>query len=290
MKISTSLLHGVRVGGLSYRESAAMMRRAGFEGIDLSMGRYQTEPEKLCTAEWRDDVCAMADAARAEGLGVAQCHLPYFGSHLPAIGDGGYDDFEAFMLPAFRFALETCEAAACPIAVLHPFFVPGDPDATRTGNLRLIEKLLPLLERYDVRLALENIYGSNYSDIYVSRPDFLLDIMDYVNSPLVGACIDTGHANIFRIHIGDMARKYGNRLFALHVHGNSGKDEHTIPYSMSGWCEQMDFRDFSDALREIGYAGWYNLEINPGDMPSSVIGAYYAYAAAMGRALADLVE
>ena len=115
-------------------------------------------------------------------------------------------------------------------------------------------------------------------------------IIEAAGSEYVGACIDTGHANVFRLDISQMVRVFGKKLVALHVNGNAGKDEHVIPYSMSGWCEKMDYRAFSAALKEVGYKGFYNLEIASGDLPEGVARPFLNYAAAVARALADLAE
>ena len=290
MKISTSLKLGARIDRVSFRESARMMKRAGFDGVDFSLCRDQTEPEKQLSPEWMQDVRLRAEALKAEGLEIAQCHLPYIGNHIERPGDGGYGDYEAFVLPGLLRALEACGEIGCHVAVIHPYFDPMSRTATRSGNLRLIEKLMPGLEKYDVKLALENIWGTNYSDTGTSRAEDILPLIEAAGSERVGACIDTGHANVFSLDIAAMARIFGKKLFALHVNGNAGKDEHVIPYSMSGWCEKMDYYAFSAALKDIGYQGYYNLEISCGDLPAGVGQPFLNYAAAVARALADLAE
>ena len=290
MKISTSLELGARIDRVSFRESARMMKRAGFDGVDFSLCRDQTEPEKQLSPEWMQDVRLRAEALKAEGLEIAQCHLPYIGNHIERPGDGGYGDYEAFVLPGLLRALEACGEIGCHVAVIHPYFDPMSRTATRSGNLRLIEKLMPGLEKYDVKLALENIWGTNYSDTGTSRAEDILPLIEAAGSERVGACIDTGHANVFSLDIAAMARLFGKKLFALHVNGNAGKDEHVIPYSMSGWCEKMDYYAFSAALKDIGYQGYYNLEISCGDLPAGVGQPFLNYAAAVARALADLAE
>ena len=290
MKISTSLKLGARIDRVSFRESARMMKRAGFDGVDFSLCRDQTEPEKQLSPEWMQDVRLRAEALKAEGLEIAQCHLPYIGNHIERPGDGGYGDYEAFVLPGLLRALEACGEIGCHVAVIHPYFDPMSRTATRSGNLRLIEKLMPGLEKYDVKLALENIWGTNYSDTGTSRAEDILPLIEAAGSERVGACIDTGHANVFSLDIAAMARLFGKKLFALHVNGNAGKDEHVIPYSMSGWCEKMDYYAFSAALKDIGYQGYYNLEISCGDLPAGVGQPFLNYAAAVARALADLAE
>ncbi len=110
--------------------------------------------------------------------------------------------------------------------------------------------------------------------------------MDAVNDPLVGACMDTGHANIFRFDICDFAKTLGKRLYCLHVNGNAGEDEHAIPLTISGWTERMDFKAFGETLKEIGYTGWYNLEVSGGRFPKEAARPFYEYAAIVARHLA----
>lgn len=291
VKISTSLKHAEKIAGATVRESARMMKTAGFDGVDLSMCEDHTKLDRIFTAEWAQNIKAQCADLQAEGLELAQCHLAFYPGHVKLPGDGSYQTFEDLFLPVYIRMIEICGEIECPVAVMHPFFDADDAQMTRDGNLCTIEKLLPLLRKHGVKLALENIYGHNgrFVDGHVARPEGIMAILERCDADWVGACIDTGHANIFHENIGRMARMYGNRLFALHVNGNAGDDEHAIPYTL-GWCENMDFHDFSAALKEIGYKGYYNLEINPGNLPASAAQPYLNLAGSVARALADLAE
>lgn len=288
MKISTSLEHATRIAGVTPEQSAEMLKTAGFEGVDISMTFDMMDTEKVLSPEWRSRIHGRASAAKAAGLEIAQCHLPYYPNHIPFPGEGKYEDFEAFMMPHYERSLEICGEIGCRIGVTHPYSNPNDAKDTYEGNLRLIEKLLPLLEKHDVKLALENVWAKDYAWAHVSNAEEILAIINAVDSEMVGTCIDTGHANIFKLDISEMARTYGKHLIALHVNGNAGKDEHIVPYSMSGWCELIDFHGFTKALKDIGYSGFYNLELATGALPPSTAQPYLNFAAAVGRALADI--
>ena len=285
MKTSTSLEHGIRMAHISAYDSACLMKLAGFDGVDLSMDAHSTEPELIAQSAWREKIVAQASDLKRAGLELAQCHLPYYPGHIALPGDGTWQAFEDFMLPSYIRALDVCGEIGCPVAVLHPFFDEKSATITLEGNLRMTEKMLPLLEKHHVKLALENVYGLNYADSHVARAEDIMPIIEKIDHPLVGACIDTGHANIFRLDISEMARIYGKKLFALHVNGNAGKDEHIIPYTSSGWCEKMDYHAFTRTLCEIGYDGYYNLEIASGDLGAEVALPFYIYAAAVARSL-----
>lgn len=287
MKISTSLNHATGVGRLNAADAARLMKDVGFDGIDLDMTQNQMEPEKVLLPEWEEAVTYTAKAARNAGLELAQCHLPYYPGHLDLPGDGSYEAYENFLLPECKRALEVCGKIGCTTAVLHPYFDADSREHTLEGNLRFIRKLIPLMEGNGIRLAVENVYGFHYANVFVSTAEDIAALLNATKHPLVGACLDTGHARIFELSVPDMARIYGKKLFALHINGNAGKDEHVIPYSMPGWCEKIDYRTLTQALREIDFDGFYNLEVCSGNMPPQVIRAFYGYAAAMARALSN---
>ena len=85
--------------------------------------------------------------------------LPYYYAHIPHPGNGTYEEYEDFMLPGYVRALEVTAEIGCHLTVMHPYYVAEDAARTRDGNRRLIEKLMPLLEKYQIRLALENIWA-----------------------------------------------------------------------------------------------------------------------------------
>lgn len=289
MKISTSANHGI-AAGLSLRESLATMKRAGFEGIDWALCGNIAEPEKLMTDAWTDRVLEVAHIAREEGLELAQSHLPYGPGHVDNPGDGSAHAFGEVWLPRYEHALEACFKGGCTLAVVHPMYMLEGYEQTVEANLYLIDSLLPLLRETGIRLAVENVFARRnrkYIPAFVEEARTIAAIIDGTNSPLVGACMDTGHANIFRFDISEYARSLGHRLIALHMNSNAGEDEHLIPYSASGWCERMDFGAFTKTLGEIGYCGWYNLEITGGRFPAEAARPFYEYAAIVAKWLAN---
>lgn len=290
MRISTSLDHGVS-NGLTYKECAQVMKKAGFEGIDLSMCKCQGEPEKLITDEWMDDVLSQARAAKDAGLEIAQCHLPYYPGHLDNPGNGTVQEFIDFMVPMYVHALKAAEKIGVTTCVAHTIYYLESRQKTIDANIEVFQKIEPMLRESGIRLAVENCFArrnAQYVTAYIEQKETIGEIVSGLASPNVGVCIDTGHANIFRYDISEMARFFGKKLFALHVNSNAGHDEHAIPYSIAGWCERMDFVKFTQALNEIGFEGWYNLEITGGRYPKEVAPYFYGYAAGVARYLADI--
>ncbi len=293
MKISTSLAHGMNIAGVDARTSAKMMKKAGFDGVDLAVCHDQEDPKRILTPQWAEKVYRDAEALTAEGLEIAQCHLPYYPGHIDLPGDGSVRGYEEEWLEALLHTLDIAHEVGAKIAVIHPVTVMGKPEETIVGNIEMFRKFVPTLEKYDMKLAVENVFSrrrGRYADGYVGRADELLAIINGVDSEYVGACIDTGHARIFRLNQGNMARAIDKKLFALHVNGNAGGDEHNIPFTFAGGAERTDYPAFCRALKAIGFKGYMNLELGPGRLPAMAAQPYLDLAAKIARALADMAE
>ena len=289
MKISTALEHGVN-NGLTYTECAKAMKDAGFQGIDLSLCKHQMDKANFITDEWTRDVIEQADAVKAAGLEIAQCHLPYYPGHLDNPGNGTVEELIDLLVPQYEHALKAAKEVGAEICVVHPVCYLESREKTIDANVRIYNEIIGTIEHNGQQLAVENCFArrhSQYVTAFIEQKETIMEIIDRVGSQNIGACIDTGHANIFRYDICEMARFYGKKLFALHVNSNAGHDEHAIPYNIAGWCERMDFFGFTKALNKIGFTGFYNLEITGGKFPKEVAPLFYAYAAGVAKYLAD---
>jgi sugar phosphate isomerase/epimerase len=169
------------------------------------------------------------------------------------------------MINAIKRALTASKILESPYMVIHaamPNSWKGetDWDAARQVNYGIFAELLDEAKKQGVKLALENM---PLARIPTGMPDQLCEYVDMMNSDYMVACLDTGHANITGIPSGEFVRKLGSRLKTLHIHDNLGlnpynegwSDMHTAPY-----LGNIDWVDFSHALREIGYDGTLSYE------------------------------
>lgn len=106
-----------------------------------------------------------------------------------------------------------------------------------------LKKLIPAAERTGVMIAVENLYP----DWTITEINHLLDEF---NHPLVGICLDTGHAALYSTAHQELERS-GNRLLSFHIHDNGlTDDDHLIPFR-----GKIDWQAFCDALVKNGYEG-----------------------------------
>jgi len=105
-----------------------------------------------------------------------------------------------------------------------------------------------------VKVAIENL---PFPAIALAKIKNIRSVVDEINKPNLGICLDVGHANIFKPDIGDIVRICGDKLFCLHVHDNKGyhDDSHQVPFLCG-----IDWFKFMDALKEINYNGVFSLE------------------------------
>ena len=287
MKISTSLDHAMKIDKVSARESAKIMKKVGFEGIDLALCHDMSDPAKVLAPQWADRVFEDAEAARAEGLEIAQCHLPY------ECPQDTVHEYAEVWTEALIHSLNVAHDAGAKIAVIHPATCLNDPEATHKENVEFFKAFVPHLEKLDMQLAVENVFirrNAKNMESYVGSAPELMAILNEVNCDRIGICLDTGHANIYRHKPGEMVRAFGKKLFALHVNSNcSTIDEHLIPGIILPWCEKMNYDDFYAALREIEFPGFFNMEISSTVLPKGCGEAYLTIAAAVARQMADQV-
>ncbi|MCG3180537.1 MAG: hypothetical protein BIFFINMI_02899 [Phycisphaerae bacterium] len=164
--------------------------------------------------------------------------------------------------------------------VIHPSHLMGlaDERAERRRHcVASLRKVADLLADRGLCAAVENMVPS----CLASDVRELIEIVDEVDRPNVGVCLDCGHAH-FNHHIArcevrcprirgpfdgplptapDAVRLIGRRLMTLHVHDNAGdRDNHFFPR-----LGTIDWPAFFAALGEIGYRGVFMHEVAVGE-------------------------
>lgn len=236
------------------------LKEIGYYGLDLSLGSYPAYDEMMAP-DYAGKILAKRRAIEDAGLVLCQTHLTYRPSaFLPADG-GNYPDFEAYMLPLLEKQLHLVGEMGCNNAVFHPYYELASEENTRRANLTLIEKLMPLLERYNIVLSLENVYGPKCTHAHHSTAEQLLCYTEHFDSPHVGICLDTGHAVIRGQDPVEMLKAIAHRVTALHLHTTlPGFDVHTIPFFANGY-ERTDWFAFARELKKTPYRGHFNMEL-----------------------------
>lgn len=145
--------------------------------------------------------------------------------------------------------------------VMHPIMPcgpkeKGTPEETITWdiNVSYIGELLKTAKAYDITICLENLPLPEFSMGAVGE---VLQFVKEMNDEHLKVCLDTGHAAVYEdLTPANAVRLLGKELRVLHIHDNKGSgDLHLLPY-----FGVIDWKDFGQALREVGFDGVFSYE------------------------------
>ncbi|NWF53871.1 MAG: sugar phosphate isomerase/epimerase [Syntrophaceae bacterium] len=110
--------------------------------------------------------------------------------------------------------------------ILHPGYdrwrYDDDVDLWLENSLRTWEPLVKRAESLSVRMALENVFEE--------KPAILEKLLDKIDSPYLGYCLDAGHGNLFsRVPLEEWVEVLGSRLMEIHLHDNRGEADDHLP-------------------------------------------------------------
>ena len=193
------------------------------------------------------------EAARAAGIRFSQLHSLWPTHETTA---EGVEEKVIYM----EKALEIARLLDCPRVVFHsemPLGWDTDDEALAwRANERFIARVLPAAERTNVILCLENMPMKALS---FSRVENMIRMVEQFDHPLLGMCLDTGHAAVFGDDCGDAVRRIGRYLQALHIHDNDGTaDQHRLPGDGI-----IDWERLRLALHEAHFTGSFSFECSP---------------------------
>lgn len=239
--------------------AVASIAGLGFSGVEI-----------LCDApHWFPGRTTQADAerlaARLAGLGLAV-------SNLNANTANGYFDprppenlFEPSLSSSDhrfrRWRLDYSIAAvhlARAVGASNISVTSGRPDSggTPDAGLRLfvdsLQRLCEAAEPLGVRIGVEYEPG-----LLVERAEELAEVIERVDSPLLGANLDIGHSFLDGESPEEAVALLAGRIWNLHLEDIAGrKHYHLIPGEGS-----LPFRRYLDAVAKTGYQGFYTLEL-----------------------------
>lgn len=253
MKTSTEIASIAKITG--EKKAVELVAKAGFDAWDFSMFAmapydYETDTVKdtdhpLFGNGYLSFARELKKIGLENGIECNQSHAP-FPCRSPK------------MMPYLFRAIECTAEAGGKICIIHPA-----NDKSPEENAEMFFELLPFAKEHGVKIATENMWNWSKEKDEASPAACSDEIsfnahLDAVNDPYLVACLDIGHSEMRGLNTTaeKMIKSLGNRLKALHLHDNDlHHDSHQIPFSMS-----IDFKKVVNALKEIGYEGYFTLE------------------------------
>ena len=156
---------------------------------------------------------------------------------------------------------------------------------------RSLDELLPALEKYDTKIAVENTRNDSF--------EVIGEIMKAYPADRIGITLDTGHANIDEAQGLDRMENFKDRLQALHLNDNdTSGDLHQPPfYGTLDWeriahlIASSSYTDrpasFELAMRNTPF---FVPDVLPADQPEEKIKAFLADAYTRCRKVAEMID
>ncbi|MCK4591735.1 MAG: sugar phosphate isomerase/epimerase [Candidatus Latescibacteria bacterium] len=158
-------------------------------------------------------------------------------------------------VPPERF-IQWAQILGVETVVLHPRV-----EETKEGNLEMLRGWLPWAERFEIRMAVENMHDM-IPDIagrraFGATPSELLWLAEKTNPEFVGVCWDINHAHVQKLDQYRAIKQLGKHLVHTHINDTTtdSEEQHLLPFE-----GKVDWKTVIKALKEINYQGLFSLE------------------------------
>ena len=278
-KVSISINHFQQL----YGDKNALLlskKEVGVDAVDFCLNDYSSSQADTVYSKGESAVIEyfseLREYADSLGLSVVQTH----GRNPGCCGDPEQD---AVILTDGRFDCLATRILGAKYTVMHgpksTKMVGVPAERERESHFQMFTKLLPYARENNVKIAWETggLAGKDYSifgllrhaDEFVRAYERVTEVEDFKD--WFCCCVDTGHSHLAAQVEGqpsmpELTRRLGSAVEVLHIHDNDGRsDMHVIPwFNATPRMGSIDWMDFFRALDEIGYKGYYNLEIGLG--------------------------
>jgi sugar phosphate isomerase/epimerase len=251
--VSTQLYHAQRLRHGHLAEVAAH----GFDAVEIIATRSHVDYHDPAALD------AVAGWLTREHLRLHSVHAPvmerYEGRWVNPLSIASPDEAaRALAVRETAAALDLARRVPLSVLVVHPGLQDSllSPSVQNSGEAaaRSIEEIVALASPLGVRVALEVIPNA------MATADALVALLDDLDMPEVGACLDFGHAHL-QGDVVDAIETLSGFLIATHVHDNRGtRDDHLAPFEGT-----IDWPGALMALRKVGYDGTMMLELASAD-------------------------
>jgi sugar phosphate isomerase/epimerase len=223
--------------------------RGGFSMIEIASSRTHLDYH---------DKHAMRRAARAlETIGIEA-----YSFHAPFREDIDVSSLDSEARAHARREIFSAAEAAAILGVRHFVFHPGPEKSYQPGPEErfqrmnyaadIINEVCEYCQKLGIGIALENMLPH----LFFGNMRDMLWIIGAIRSPIVGTCLDTGHAFIS----GDIYRvmyKLSGHLEFIHANDNGGRDDEHLPPGKG----KIEWESLLHKLNEVDFHGAFILEL-----------------------------
>ena len=268
MKLSIDLEYHVHSFEVPFLKK---LKEFGYDAVDFCF-------HPLVFVDGKEDriIAEIKENLDKAGLACSQVHLPFYDLTLPS---NCYDDFVEHQM---RGAFKAMTVLGAKWGAWHPVSATEcnhDRKVAMKANQEMLKRHLETAEKYGVGIAVENIFAPFFS----WQVEDHIELIESMNSPLVGACWDFGHANLQvseRGRIEDF-RMIVDKIKILHVNDNHAcEDRHLAP-----GFGNAQFNELLPILFKSGFNGFFNMECGVPRRNPEITSIYYGAMAKCAKIL-----
>lgn len=248
----------VMTNALSHADVIRLIAEAGFDGVDCSFFDIMQEDSVWLREDWKDFAIELRGVAEDLGLVFRQAHAPFPSAR-------GQEPYDTVVRQRILRSMEAAAILGVENIVVHPihytkYFATREEQFSR--SVEFYRSLVPYCEEYGIRVCTENMWDRDKArvirDSLCARPEEFMALVDAVDSPWIGSCLDIGHTALVGQDPANMIRRMGKYINCLHVHDvDYLSDKHTMPFT-----QELDWEEIATALGEVEYRGDFTYEAN----------------------------
>lgn len=248
---------------ISPDHAISVLAAAGYKYVDMNLCGLSRVGKKIAPMtldNWEESARYWRKLGDEIGVKFTQSHA-YFSVDGPVAPGGvpGGEMGEELM----RRSVLAAEILGSEYMATHPFSIVENgkvlPEASYEANMEYFTRWGKFWHEHGVGMAIENMTAPKNSPTPspFASPEQMIRLVDDLNKPDIGICLDTGHAFLSGYDPAEFVRKIGSRLRATHIADNHGeKDDHIAPFQGG-----IDWFEFMKALKEIDYKYDFAFEI-----------------------------
>lgn len=256
------------------RRALEIAKEIGADAVDFNLGGFHCAKEGNLYTKGEDTIrayCAeLRQYADSLGIKIGQTH-----GRLEGLRD--HPEKDAEVVENCRLDCIATAALGAPYCVVHTVTTihmgaDAPEELMYRLNYELFKRIIPFAKQEGIKIATETFGDAPKKgciDFFGDFTHFQKGFADICADPElrdhIAICMDTGHTNkstrfAGNPPVGEVIRALGSAIEVLHLHDNNTlTDQHKPPMTGS-----IDWTDVMKALEEIGYRGYYNMEISLG--------------------------
>lgn len=245
---------------IGIEDSVRACARAGYRYLDANLCSQARDGQPLTKDDWEEWARGLRWLGDELSIRFTQAHA-YFPYGYTVYPDGSRSDGE-FGEELLRRSVIAAEILGCGWAVVHPLTVRAESwfsyKKSYEYNREYYGRWGEFFARHNVGMALENMICANGKVSYCASPDELIELVETLDDPMAGICLDTGHAHVSGVDVAAVVKKFSKHLRATHIADNHrNHDEHFAPFNGT-----IDWPEVMRAFQESGYSHDFAFEIH----------------------------